>query len=636
MKKKFVKQVGAAMLAAVIAAGSTMGASACTGMYIGSEKTETGSTFVGRSEDIGKLYDKVFDVHPAADYAEGTMYEDTYGFSMPMPSHTYRYTVMRDSYKQGETMKDENGNYIGEAYGEAGVNENGVAVSATVSTYTYGTPTAKADPFVGTGICEISLNSVILQEATSAKHGVEIIGAIVEKYGAGESNSFTISDANEVWDVEIVSGHQYIAYKMPADKVSVNPNLLIMREMDIADTENVIASKDIIKTAQDAGTLVSSQLDEEGNPTVDEITKIDIAMSYGEDIGYSNSRYWQGVEYVNPDATEEEHLVGDMLLDTDKTFSTYEALRLLGYRGEGTEMEGKYSIGNDNQAECHVFEIKNDMPEALSIIQWQTMSRAEFSVYLPFYSNLITDTSDIFKTEYVKPKGTKNIEDFIDNEDFPIETSAYWVFAALNDLCDNNRELYGKNVKLFWEGYQKKLIEQQEDVDKAMAKIYAYNPTLAQEKATALGKAVSEEAFEYAKSILKELMTFINEHEGDGTEFVPSVLTAGVEPTYSIDMVGGTGMKDVKLKKVYNNGAVATWNSKDNAVKYEVFCNGEKVGETTESYFEISELEAGEEYTVSVYAVDEDGKTTVSAATFTTTNNKGHENAKNVGKGQKK
>ena len=50
--------------------GSGVSASACCGLYVGSQQSENGSTYVGRSEDIGKLYDKVFEVRPAADHAQ--------------------------------------------------------------------------------------------------------------------------------------------------------------------------------------------------------------------------------------------------------------------------------------------------------------------------------------------------------------------------------------------------------------------------------------------------------------------------------------------------------------------------------------------------------------------------------------
>ena len=59
MNLKFGKRLSALLLSAAVAAGSVVSAGACCGLYIGSDETVTGSTYVGRSEDIGKLYDKV-------------------------------------------------------------------------------------------------------------------------------------------------------------------------------------------------------------------------------------------------------------------------------------------------------------------------------------------------------------------------------------------------------------------------------------------------------------------------------------------------------------------------------------------------------------------------------------------------
>ena len=555
MKQKRLKQLGAALLAGSLVVSSGVSASACCGLYVGSQQSENGSTYVGRSEDIGKLYDKVFEVRPAADHAEGEMYEDTYGFSMPYPSHTYRYTVLRDSIEQGESVVDEDGNLVREAYGEVGMNEKGVSVSATVST-SYNNNARAADPLVGTGICEISLASVILMSADSARDGVEKLAAIIDTYGSGECNSFTISDANEVWDFETLSGHQYVAMKMPDDKVSVNPNMVVMNEIDVSDTENVVASADLISLPLENGFLVSSQ---QGKVADDQITKIDIQKTYGsEDFGNGQYfRYWQGVNYLNEELSQSVSVERDgeaapegpfnMLFEADHQLTTYEVLRLLACRGEGTEYAADNNpeknpngtaIGNERQAECHVFEIRSDMPEALATIQWQTMSRAEFSVYLPYYSNLLTDTSDIFQTEY--SPSIKDIEEVLDDEDFPAETSAYWVFTAINDLCDNDRERYGANVKLYWENYQKALIEQQEAVDESMTALYEKNPELAEQAATALAKGVSEEAFANAKTILTELWAFVKaDQAGELTEedvFTPSVLTENKMPTYSMDM----------------------------------------------------------------------------------------------------
>ncbi|QAT43615.1 C69 family dipeptidase [Aminipila luticellarii] len=567
--KKWRKALGGVLSLSLTAALLFTGAStafACTGVYVGSDYSKSGSVYVGRCEDIGKLYDKVFEVIPAADHADGDLYEDSYGFSMPYPAHTYRYTVMRDSINMDEAVLDEDGNILAVAYGEAGVNENGVAVSATVSTYCNDAVDA-ADSVDG-ALCEVSLAQVILMQAKTARDGVEKLAAILDQYGAGECNQISISDKNEVWDFEILSGHQYAAVRLQAGQVAVNPNMLGTIEVDVNDTQNVVASKDLISLPFDKGFLVSSQLTANPDIKCEDIHKIDIGSTYTtKDHGAGQYvRYWQGVNYLNPaqaaaidvgskdrqkkDGTYVKGMYIDpvytpMTFTADRQLSTYDVLRFLAYRGEGTAYDYNedtklYGIGNERQAECHIFELRKDMPDALSVVQWQSMSRAEFSVYLPFYSNLITDTSGIYKTEYMPD--IDNIEEVLGDKDFPADTSMSWVCAAINDLCDNDRDRYGANVKLFWENYQKKLIEQQEAVDSSMKTIYAYSPALAETKATALGKAVSEEAFGYAKTILAELRAFIAEHGSDSEVFTPSVLSENKLPSYSINMVGGTGI----------------------------------------------------------------------------------------------
>lgn len=132
MKKKLV----ALMLAGAMVLGSSMQAFACMGIYVGKEVSENGSSYIGRSEDIGKGHTKIFTVHPAEDHQPGEMFEDAYGFSMPYPEHTYQYTLAKDSPKFGEGE---------EPYAEVGINEKEVAMTATVSTY-YNAAAKAADP----------------------------------------------------------------------------------------------------------------------------------------------------------------------------------------------------------------------------------------------------------------------------------------------------------------------------------------------------------------------------------------------------------------------------------------------------------------------------------------------------------
>lgn len=525
-----MKKVLPILLAGGLIFTNTITSSACTGVYVGNSVSENGSTYMGRSEDIGDLYGKIYGVAQANDWEEGAMYEDAYGFSMPYPSHTYAYTYVKDTPEYGETMTDANGNYIGEAYAEAGQNEMGVSMSATVSTY-YSDAVSAVDPLVDTGICEISIGSIILGGAATAREGVELMADIIDTYGAGECNSIMISDANETWYLEIVSGHQYAAIKMPADKVSIQPNIMLLGVIDVTDTENVIVSENLVSLAQENGFLVT---DENGN--------IDVAKSYAcEKSGKGQySRYWQGLFYVNEEAAaaldyttmDNKTNSGDLLVTPTYKLTTMDVLNLLAYRGEGSSYNSNenpsiYAIGNNRQAECHIFETRQNMPATLATIQWQAMADAEFSIYIPYYSALVSEVHE----SYSKTSG-----DFV-------EGSLNWNFQMINHLCYANRAACAENVAAYFEAYQESLVEQQAAIDAEMLTIYAYDQELAAEKATALGKDLANQVFEMSTSVLHELEAYIN--AGDFSQaFVPTAMTENIMPVYNFDNIGGTGLPE--------------------------------------------------------------------------------------------
>lgn len=513
MKLKWTKVIVALALSGAIALGSSISASACMGVYVGKGVSQNGSSFIGRSEDIAKNHNKIFTVHPAEDHQAGDMFTDGYGFSIEYPAHTYRYSLAKDSPLEGDGD---------EAFAEVGINEKDVAMTATVST-SYNGDAAKVDPLVRKGgIREVSMTSVILGQATTAREAVELLGKIVAEHGAGECNTMMFSDPNEAWYMEIVSGHQYAAVKMPEDKVAVFPNMMMLGTIDVTDTENVIVSDGLVSLAEENGFL----------QTVD--GQIHVAKTYGPSTASRSNltRLWQGTYYMNVEkgnSLDIESAEGgsfDLFFEPDHKLSTQEVMKYLGYRGEGTKYDSNIdpsitAIGNDRQAECHVLEMRDGMYSGIVGVEWLAMSRAEFSLYLPYYGGMITETWEGYHPE--------DLEYTTD--------SMYWVFNKLNDLAEDDRGLYGNNIHKYLYQYQAALIEQQEQVDADMTKLYEIDPTLAQEKATELGKLIAQDTYAVAFSIVTELEQFIA--EGGEGEFVPSVLENNVMPNYSVDRVGG-------------------------------------------------------------------------------------------------
>lgn len=529
---KHSKKAISLCLTAAMALSASTTALACTGVYVGSEVSANGSSYMGRSEDIGDLYGKIFGVAEAKQIPEGAIYKDAYGFQMDYqkvgyPKQTYAYTYVKDSPAYEETMLDEAGKPIGEAYGEAGQNEKGVSITATVSTK-YNEKAEAADPLVETGFCEISMTSLILGGAATAKEGVDLMAAIIDEYGAGECNSIMISDPNETWYFEIVSGHQYAAVKLPADKVSVQPNIMLLGVIDVNDTENVVASDDLVTLAKENDFLVT---DADG--------KIDVAKTYAVTQSGEGqySRYWQGLFYVNEAEAEKLDVTKinnhdnsvELLVDPDKELTTMEVLKLLATRGEGTKLDSNqnekiYAVGNNRQGECHIFETRQDMPADLATIQWQAMADAEFSIYIPYYSALVTEVLDAYDSEVIADKEVT--EELLE----ATEGSMNWNFQIINHLCYNNRALC-ENVSKYFTAYQESIIQQQEAVDAEMLKLYEKDPAQAKAKATELGKDLAAQILEMSEGVKKELVAYLAEEQTE--PFVPTAMTENVMPVYS-------------------------------------------------------------------------------------------------------
>lgn len=479
---------------------------ACTSYYAGKDVTTDGSILFGRTEDISAAHNKIFVVHEAEDHKEGDMYEDVTGFTMPYPEHTYRYTACEDDPGYG-----------GDPFGEVGTNELGVSMSATESASPSGALESQ-DPFIlKTGITEASMVNAVLPCVTTAREGIELMAWIVDTYGAGEGNTLMIGDKEECWYMEILTGHQYVAVKMPDDKAAIMPNCFMLEEVDLSDTENVIASEGLMETAEAAGTLVKGDGDQ----------VIHVRDSYSNQMsGGNTNRIWGGQVILNKDLLGQIQPTDTdlpMFVDPSEKVSVKTMYQIAGTHYEGTSFaEQGTVIGTQRSVECHILQVRPDMPTELETIEWLCMGSADLSTFIPYYSAAITDTLPAYQ-----------VEDVNYNED-----SAYWIFRSLAAVSACSRENVAKNVKAYWSNYMDDLIEKQAGVDAAMMNLYQTNPSAVSEKATNLGMAVAEDTIKTAKILYADLMRAYSKNNGDfsKTQFIPQLLTDGVYSNYSYDM----------------------------------------------------------------------------------------------------
>ena len=479
MKKKFFSWAIPALM--LLTLFPFQAVSACTGFIIGKDLTTDGSTLYGRTEDLEPNHNKNFVVRERKYNKAGDKFVDeTNGFSFDLPAVSYKYTAVPD-------VTPEHG-----VFDEAGFNEEGVSISATVSA-SANDDIQKVDPYVKDGIAESALTSVVLPHVKTAKEGVELLAKIVREKGAAEGNIVTIADKTGVWYMEILSGHQYAAIKFPDDKYAVFPNTFFLGSVDKNDTENTILSADLEKIAQDAGTY------KEINGS------FHVAQSYNPPLAEADrSRVWSGIKALDPNADvqyDDEYF--ELMHSTSDKLSLRDAMNLQRNRLEGTdfkpqdqmELDGKgipdktkadpvykYPISNPNVMEAHIFQLKDNLPANTGGgILWLAMGSPRNAPYLPYYGN-ISNTSQ----PYQEMSTAYN------------ENSWYWTVSRINDLVAKYPELFEDgSIRTEIERMESQWMEEQPAHDNEQISL-SEQPEQASLKAT-------KDSMERADSVFKRL-----------------------------------------------------------------------------------------------------------------------------------
>ena len=369
-------------------------ASACTMVYVGSDLTDDGSSFMARSEDYSNGYNKIAHVNQHGKYAAGSVYEGCYGFTHTFTHDNYAYTATSDDNTSG-VCPDCGQTHPHTPMEEVGSNEKGVSVSAMVTLSPNGA-VVNADPMEDFGICESDMATILLSEASSAKEGVELLLNIFDTVGAGEPSGVLIGDQNEIWYVENFTGHTYTAVKLSSDMITMNPNMGAIGLVDLDDTDNVLSSANLIEVAKQAGTYEGSEAE----------NTIDVYKSYcAYANGSPNTRLVNGLNYFLASDTLSASTIApeDFTISNvknGKVVSLYTNIQnKLGKIGihdmvDYYKVDGIANIGN---LEWHIFQIQSaDAPET-GTIEWLAMEHGQYSVAIPYFPSLTTDMYDGYK-----------------------------------------------------------------------------------------------------------------------------------------------------------------------------------------------------------------------------------------------
>lgn len=386
----------------------------CTTILVGKKASIDGSTIISRNDDGHEALDPQRFVVVNPDEQPQNYRAVISGVEVKLPDNPLRYTSMPNSILT-------NG-----IWPAAGINSENVAMSAT-ETITTNSRILGIDPYVENGIGEEDIVTLVLPYIHSAREGVLRMGELLEEYGTYEPNGIAFSDKEEVWWLETIGGHHWVAVRIPDDAYVVAPNRMNIDHFDFNSDDTLCSAdlKDLIEKYH-------------LNPDYDGYNFRHIFGSASiKDTVYNNPRTWYGQKYFNPEI-EHDPMDQDLpfIRHADKKISIEDVKFVLSSHFENTEYD-PYGNGTEDQKKLfrpiginrnhnvHILQIRNDVPAEIAGIHWLAYGANTFNTVVPFYAN-VNDTPDVYKNA----TGTFDLNNM------------YWLSCTTALLGDTDYDLY--------------------------------------------------------------------------------------------------------------------------------------------------------------------------------------------------
>ena len=372
----------------------------CTTVLAGKLATNDRSTMIARTDD-GHFDEKkliVVDQQPKIYKSVESHVEIT------LPENPMRYTSC-------PSVDPKHG-----IWAATGINAANVGMTATETT-TSNPRVLAADPMVELreakdgeeercgGIGEEDIVVLVLPYIRSAREGVLRLGALLEQYGTYESNGIAFNDENEVWWLETIGGHHWMARRVPDDVYVVMPNQLGLDMLDLDDALG--EQKDFICSADLREFINRYHLDlAQGGA----LNPRDAFGSHDDaDHVYNTPRGWYMLRHFNPNTFAWDGPDADFTPRSDdlpwcmvpeKKITPEDIKYVLSSHYQGTPYDpyaataaekGIYRpIGVNRNDFMALLQLRPDMPEDFRAVEWLAFASNAFNTMLPLYANVDT------------------------------------------------------------------------------------------------------------------------------------------------------------------------------------------------------------------------------------------------------
>ncbi len=405
----------------------------CTTILVGKEQMIDNSMIIARSADSNAMIARHLKIYRDTENGPDKFEAEDTPFKCQLPKKFRGYTAIERCVLHGH-------------WGSAGFNTAKVGMSATESIFCK-KEALDVDPHLETGVGENSVFNIVLPYITSAREGVERLGALIEEYGTCEGFGVAFVDQKEVWYLETASGHRYLATRLPDDMYFITGNQGRLRQYDPEDKDNYFASKDLIEFALKHNLY---QL-EEG--------EFDFHNAYIRDVEsdktYSYPRVWAIQKMLSPAIKNQVDLnTFPVFAKAENKMSISDVRKVFRHHYQGTEHDPYENKNPQEQyrpisifraTQTHILQVRPSLPLEIGEVNYINIGMATLGLFIPFYQGV---------QEYLK--------EYMQGGSESSQDSAYWKFRKVQTLAMVNFSKYAPIV-------QKAYFEWEVDRDQKMS-----------------------------------------------------------------------------------------------------------------------------------------------------------------------
>jgi len=387
----------------------------------------------------------------------------------------------------------------GVLFSDGYINEWGVSIK------TDNCPSREDKPQITDGGIGYMLRRLVAERAKTAREGVLLAGRLVERFGYIDSGrTHIICDPDEGWLFCVVNGKHWLAKRVPDNEVAMLANTYTVRQVDLSDRDNFLASKDIVEYAVSRGWY---------NPEED--GPFDFAAVYSNPKSasslYNFGRQWAGLRYV---AAKPIPLGPELPFSVvpRRKLRAADIMQILRDHYEGTKLQSSSPAESPHESgrpicvsrtqTSIVVQLRRNMPLDIGIVYWTCLASPCTSFYIPFHFG-ISDFPAGFSSKSERPSVAFYDEKVICTfRADPLE--AFWTFSNFRNKVHSASADTITRVKALAEGIENNAFTLQKPLEEAALRLYTKDKVAAMRMLANYSNGIYLSSVEAMHSVLSE------------------------------------------------------------------------------------------------------------------------------------